>query len=474
MLLEKVKNTIAQNRLINCGDRIVVALSGGPDSVCLLHALYSLTNKLNIKLYAVHINHMLRGQEADEDEAYARELCQSFGVNFNSVSRDVAGISKSSGISIEEAGREARYQEFYRYADSVGADSIAVAHNREDQAETVLMHIIRGSGLTGLVGMGYKRDRIIRPLLDIQRYEIEEYCLKNALKPRIDSTNLQNIYSRNKIRLDIIPKISGAFGVDFAESLVRLSSLASCDNDFMEHTAAEIYSECVKSSGKGFVHLKLAGLKGLHQALLGRVFRMALNETAGSIKGIESKHIDAMSHLAREGMTGPVIQLPRGIRATISYELLKIYIEEDDVFADFEKTMRVPGLTKVLELDSEIIAEIFEISDAFDEISNAVEKYSNIRYNSLVQFFDYDSLIKGIYIRNRREGDMFKPFKSNGSKKLKEYFIDLKIPRETRSKIPLIASEYEIVWVIRHKISDKFKVTENTKLVLRLEWRLIC
>jgi tRNA(Ile)-lysidine synthase len=467
MLLDKVIKTISDNKLINDGDSAVTALSGGPDSVCLLHVLYSLRGKLNLRLHAIHVNHMLRGLEADEDEAYARKLCQSLGIEFCSVSRDIAGISKNLGISIEEAGREVRYQVFNEYADSVGANRIAVAHNKDDQAETVLMHIIRGSGLTGLVGMNYSRGRIIRPLLDIQRCEIEEYCSNNALTPRIDSTNLQNIYSRNKIRLDIIPEISRAFEVNFSDSLVRLSALASRDNDYLELTASGLYSECVKTRGKGFVHLELARLGELHQALLGRIFRIALNEVSGSIRGIENKHIDSMLHLSREGTTGPILQLPGKIRAAVSYKLLKIYMEETDTFTDFENAVFIPGTTEVSELQSQIIAEVSEISET-------VDKYSNIRYNSLVQFFDYTSLIKGINIRNRREGDMFKPFKSNGTKKLKEYFIDLKIPREKRNRIPLITAGREIVWVIGYKISDKFRVTENTKIVLKLEWRLKC
>ena len=182
-MLDRILKTIASHKLVEDGDSVIAAVSGGPDSVCLLHALHALSARLNIKLLAVHINHRLRGAESEADEAYTRELCNKLGIYLHCRAFDILEISRNEGISLEEAGREARYREFELFADAAGAAKIAVAHNKNDQAETVLMNIIRGTGLAGLAGMEYKRGRIIRPLLDVPRCEIERYCAENLLSP---------------------------------------------------------------------------------------------------------------------------------------------------------------------------------------------------------------------------------------------------------------------------------------------------
>jgi tRNA(Ile)-lysidine synthase len=462
-ILEKVQLTIKSHNLIENGDSVVVALSGGPDSVCLLHVLHTLSEKLNIKIYAVHINHMLRGLESDADEAYVFELCGKLDVPIHSRSFDIRRISDEKGISLEEAGREIRYGELSDFAYKTGASKVAVAHNKNDQTETVLMHILRGSGLAGLAGMEYERGNIIRPLLDIERSEIEEYCEKLNLNPRIDSSNLKSDFTRNRIRLELIPFINAKFNVDLMESICRLSSHAGSENGFMEKCSAEAMDKLIVEKSSGNTGLNLSGLKSLHPALQRRVIRKAVCQVKGDLKGIESIHVDDAVGLISRGRTGAAIQLPGGIFAGISYNLFKIYMKTESADTpQFDKIVTMPGCTEVAEINSVIIASIE--AEAF-----TIDKYNGLGYNSLVQFFDYDGLKRGINIRNRCEGDIFKPYKSSGTKKLKEYFIDNKIPREIRSEIPLIACNDEIVWIIGYKISDKFKVTENTKSVLKLE-----
>lgn len=464
-ILEKVLQTIDCHNLIEKGDSVVAAVSGGPDSVCLLHVLYSLSERLNIKIYAVHINHMLRGSESDADEAYVLDLCSRLKVPLHSRSYDIRRISGETGMSLEEAGREVRYKEFNDFADETGSMKIAVAHNRNDQAETVLMHILRGSGLTGLAGMDYKRDRIIRPLLDIDRSEIEEYCRKNNLKPRIDSSNLKSDFTRNRIRLELFPFINKKFGIDLTENLFRLSSLAGSDNSYIEKCAAEAIEDCIEERKAGYIGLNLAGLRSLHPALLGRVIRNAVCQVKGNLKGINSIHIADAAGLAAKGRTGKAVQLPGGVRAGITYDLFRIYMETEGIERLlFNNEVRIPGCTEVDELGSCLYASV-------ENAPAAIDNYNGMGYNSLKQLFDYDGLKKGINIRNRCDGDIFKPYRSNGTKKLKEYFIDNKIPREIRDRIPLIACNNEIVWIIGYKTSDKFKVTENTKSVLELEFR---
>ncbi|HHW47211.1 MAG TPA: tRNA lysidine(34) synthetase TilS [Clostridiaceae bacterium] len=464
-MIERVSNTIKKYNLIENGDKIVVGISGGPDSVCLLHILHRLIPEYGLKLYALHVNHMLRGEDADLDELFVKEFCKSLGVPLRIIARDINKISKSSGVSIEEAGRDIRYRAFEQYAADVGASKIAVAHNKNDLVETVLMNIIRGTGLEGLTGIDYMRGRIIRPLLDIDRKDIEEYCRQNNLSPRIDLSNLENKYTRNKVRLDLIPYITRMFDVDVVESVYRLAALLKDDNDLIEKLALETYTSCVASRQPDTVSLDIAQLKKNHVSLVKRVLRNAIKDVKGNIKGIESKHIDMLIDLMESGRTGIEIHLPGRIRAAKSYGILRIGLDAKKIKTPlFEAEINVPGITMVPVLNASIEASVVE------KKLISIEQYNNLRYNSLVQFFDYDKLNTGIYVRNRRNGDIFKPLKSNGTKKLKEYFIDNKIPCEKRDEIPLVAKENEIVWVIGYKISDKFKVTENTKSVLILKY----
>ena len=408
---------------------------------------------------------MLRGAESDADEQYVRGLCESLGIPLRAVRVDVGELSRHRRLSLEEAGREARYGEFGKYADEIGAAAVAVAHNRNDQAETVLMHILRGSGLAGLTGMEFRRGRIIRPLLDTDRQEIMDYCVEQKLAPRIDSTNLDTDFTRNKIRLKLIPYIDEIFDADITAGLCRISRLAGMDEDCLDGYARREYELSVAEDGKDYVTLRLDALKRLHPALLGRVLRHAVAGLKGGLKGIESKHVEILAGLVQKGRTGPVVQLPGGLRAGLSYGLLKIYLEKNERAAvHFNRKIEVPGHTFVPELTLNVRAEIIEAEKA-----STVDKRGRLEYNSMVQFFDYGLLKEGINIRNREAGDVFKPLGSNGTKKLKEFLIDVKIPREIRGEIPVIASDSEVVWLAGFKISDKFKVTENTKFILKLE-----
>ncbi len=465
-MLDKVLETIKRYRLIENGDRVVAGVSGGPDSVCLLHVLHTLSGKMDLKIYAIHINHKLRGSESDADEAFTREICSKLGINLRSLAFDIEEMSRKEGISLEEAGRETRYREFERFANEIAARKIAVAHNKNDQAETILMNLFRGTGLTGLTGMEYIRGRIIRPLLSITRKEIEKYCEENSLGYRIDSSNLKGDYTRNRIRLDLIPAIEKSFGKDLTEALHRMSLLLKNDSSYLEAEAGKAFDSCLDRIAGECVTLKLKELKQLHPALAGRVLRIAISRIKGDLKGIESKHIEDMAALVDKSRTGSVIQLPRGLRAGISYSVLKVYCQKAPVERDFSYDLVVPGVTYAEKIKASIEASM-------ESLSPNVDKYERIGYNSLEQFFDYDSFKRGINIRNRRVGDAFAPYRSNGSKRLKEYFIDNKIPREKRDEIPLIASDEEVVWIIGHKISDKFKVTENTKRVLRLKVKML-
>jgi tRNA(Ile)-lysidine synthase len=462
-MIERVFSTIKKHNLIDKGESVIVGVSGGADSICLLHILYSLRNRLGIKLFAVHINHMLRGSEADADEDYVREFCKSLGIDLYTESINIREIAAINAVSVEEAGREARYEQFAKYAKRLGASKIAVAHNKNDQSETVLMNIIRGTGLDGLKGIEYKRGAIIRPLMDIERKEIESYCSMNALNPRVDSSNLKNIYTRNKIRLELIPYIDKLFEAGISDKLYKLSLMIKDDLDYIGNSADILYSRCLVKSEDEEIGLNLDLLKNQHIALIKRVLRTAVKKVKGDLKGVESKHVESVVNLIMNGRTGSTVCLTDKIRAEKSYDILRIYKPgHEDTHEYFEMMIEIPGTNYIESLKSYITADIVEKN------SESTKCFEN-NCKSSVQFFDYEKLKTGIYIRYRKEGDLFKPYKSNGTKKLKEYFIDNKIPRNLRETIPLVAKDKDIVWIIGYKISDKFKVTENTKYILKLE-----
>lgn len=464
---QKVLYTIQTSHLFEQGEGVVVGISGGYDSVCLLHVLHSLSKTLQIKLYAVHINHMLRGMEANADEQYAAELCRELGIPFSAIQVDVSAMAEERGVSLEQAGRDVRYREFHKYAQDVGAAKIAVAHNRNDQAETVMMHIIRGSGTAGLVGMEYRRGIIIRPILDITRDEVEKYCREAGLSPRTDSSNLTEEFTRNRVRLGLLPYINKNFGINMVDSLCRLSVHAAEDNSFIDQCAQDAYNDVISNKKVGIIEMKAEKLSALAPAIRNRVFKLAIIHVAGSSTGISSIHYGSLSELVIKGRTGAQAELPCGIRAIYSYGILKIIdsgtVPMDAEPVNFSRTVDIPGTVFIPELNAELTATI--LSDI------NVDNRRLLGYNPFMQFFDYGMLNKGINIRNRQKGDFFKPIRSNGTKKLKEYFIDIKIPSEQRDRIPLLCIESEVVWVIGDKISDKFRVTENTKSVLKIQYK---
>ncbi|MGN1032413.1 MAG: tRNA lysidine(34) synthetase TilS, partial [Intestinibacter sp.] len=229
-MIKEMKNKflkyIEENSLIEKGDGIVVGLSGGPDSVCLLHLLCSIRDEMELKIAAAHINHMIRGVEADGDEEYAKNLCKRLDVKFFVLRKDVERYGREKGMSSETAGRDVRYNFFNKIKDDLNYQKIATAHNANDQAETILMRIMRGTGLEGLGGIPVKREgKYIRPILFMKRKEVEDYCKNNNLEPRIDGTNLEKLYSRNKIRLDILPYMRDNFNKDVVEAINRMALL---------------------------------------------------------------------------------------------------------------------------------------------------------------------------------------------------------------------------------------------------------
>jgi len=301
----KVRKTIEKNELIEKDSRVLLALSGGPDSVCLLSILHDLQKPLDFKLYAFHVNHMIRGKDADDDEKYCYMLCEKLGIPFESIRIDVPTLAHKKNKTEEEMGRLVRYEQLKSFATSIDAKYIALAHNKNDQAETVLMRILRGSGVHGLCGMDYKReDGIIRPLLDCDRDEIEKYCDDKKLNPHVDKTNLETEYTRNKIRIALIPLLEENFNPSIVDALVRLSQSAKDDDSALNALAKNLSTNSVKE------------LAAMDDALFSRVV-VNLFKEKGLCEDISFVHINALRNAVLNNVGNKTIQFPQKYKAEI-------------------------------------------------------------------------------------------------------------------------------------------------------------
>lgn len=459
MIFDKVLGTINKHNLIQKGDKIVLGLSGGPDSVCLLHVLNRLKKDFNIEIYAAHLNHQIRGIEAQKDALYVSKLCEDMGIVFFVKSINVPKYCENEGLSLEEGARKLRYEMFYEIKDKIKANKIAIGHNLNDQAETVMMRIMRGTGLTGLKGIDYIRDNcIIRPILDVERSEIEEYCEAYNLNPRIDKTNLENIYTRNKIRLDLLPYMKDNFNSNVIESIVRMSNSLKSDNDYIEKEAEAKFREVSNVKEKGFVEINLDNFICLHDAIKVRVLRKSIKHILGDTNFVDQRHIEDIMSLESDSKVNKMLTLPRNIFVYRKKDSI-ILTNEEIVNEEIEFYYNVPsnGFIKIKELKQIIETQVISI-----------DRYKSMKLDNSSKGFDFNKVKGGIVIRSRRQGDKIKL--AMGSKKVKDLFIDLKIPREERCKIPIITDSEGIICVGDYKISENYKIDESTKEVLKINF----
>ena len=459
MIFEKVLSTINKHELIQKGDKIVVGLSGGPDSVCLLHILSRLKEELDLEIYAAHLNHQIRGIEAQKDAFYISKLCEEMGITFFIKSINVPEYCEKNGVSIEEGARKLRYEMFYEIKNNTRANKIAIGHNLNDQAETILMRMMRGTGLQGLKGIEYIRDGvIIRPILDIERNDIEEYCKQNKLNPRIDKTNLESIYTRNKIRLELIPYMKDNFNSNIIESIVRMGNSLRSDNEYIESEALIKFKE-VSNIKSDSVEINLKPYINLHNSMKVRILRNSIKHILGDTNFIDQRHIDDIIELEDESKIDKVINLPRGIYVYRKKNSI-ILTNKEIVIEEIEFCYNIPsnGFIKVKEIGTIIETQVVSIN-----------KYKRSKSDKSCNWFDFNKIKGGIVVRNRRSGDKIKL--SGGSKKIKDLFIDIKIPKEDRCKVPVIADDQGILSVGNFRNSENYKIDEETKEVLKVSFK---
>jgi tRNA(Ile)-lysidine synthase len=497
-LESKVIDFIQRYSLIPHKELVVVGVSGGADSVCLLHILAKWRKGLGTKLHVAHLDHQLRGAESEADAEYVSNLAGSLGIPITTDRQDVAAYRTERNCSIEEAARELRYAFLARVAREVGANRIAIGHTRDDHVETILMHILRGTGITGLRGlapcspMAYdshemslraealsaaKGQRsnllVIRPLLDITREETASYCQEHQLDPRIDSSNLSLSFFRNRLRLHLLPLLR-QYNPNIDQALLRLADIAREDSALIEQQASGLWDEVARQENNT-IYLDRKQIASLPLALQRHLLRAAVTTLAGDVRDIEATHIEAARSLLNKPASKR-ISLPHGFICHGGYDELVIASTAKQSqlppcpFPPLpgEFSLKVPG--KTVFPGWKVTASIVRERVSSPSSRGALGPSERTGQSNLVAHFDLQKTGATLFVRQRRPGDRFQPLGMSMPKKLYEFMVDAKIPRSWRAHIPIVCSPRQIIWVAGWRIDDRVKTTEASKEILRLEF----
>ncbi len=469
LLEQKVLAYIREKKLVSPGEKVLVAVSGGADSVCLLYVLEGLKQELGIDLHIAHMNHRLRGRDAEADARYVAGLAKRLGILATVESRDVKVYQEQHRLSLEEAAREVRYDFLSSVAKEAGARKVAVGHTADDHIETLLMHLIRGSGMNGLRGLKPATNlkvsggslTVIRPLLCLSRQEAVAYCRARGLKPHLDISNLSVEPLRNKVRHNLIPELK-KYNSQISQALLRLSRTSADDLDFIDAEARRLMNSVLKVS-KDSVVIEKKSFLVLYPALQRRLLRLSIESLLGSLKDIEAGHIEDIIE-ALDKPAGRAIGLPFGLCFTIEYDRYVLAPESISlcplpVLAG-EKELKIPGRTKFCG---------WEIDVAM--VTPSQFKKEGGEANDFSACFDFASVGRKLTVRHRLPGDRFQPLGMAQPKKLNVFMIGARIPRKWRPRVPIICSGDDILWVVGYRIDEHCKVRPDTDKVLRLEFK---
>ena len=451
--INRFKEFIQKNKLISPEDKIIVAVSGGVDSVVLLDVLNELKSQLKLELIVAHFNHKLRGTESDEDENFVKKFASELGIECYVRSEDTKEYCKSKKISIQEGARELRYNFFETLRLIKGFDKIATAHNANDNAETVLLNLFRGSGINGLAGIQMKRGNIIRPLLFATRDEIEEYAYEKGLTYRVDSSNFKTTYRRNYIRLNLLPLISENINPGIIETLNRTAQIFSELSEFIRHEALKIIKFVAVEENPGKILIDIQRLKNY-------LFFIQESVIISTIETFFNERID----FARVLSVLNLIDSTPGSSMMISKDL---FVYRDRQYLVF---IRKPEL-----FETEVFAYVHpgeKYETDFFVFSSEFVKKEDVQFNRnpQVEYIDAELIADELILRNWQPGDWFIPLGMKGRKKLSDFLIDLKIPVYEKRKILVLESEGKIVWVCGFRLDDRFKITDSTQKILKIEF----
>ena len=461
--IERFYDFIKEKELLARGDAVCVGISGGADSVCLLQLLYELADKAGISLYAFHVNHGLRGDESDSDQKYVESFCAERGIPLKIYSFDIARLAAENRQSVEEAGREARKKAAADCMEYFGANKTALAHHLNDCAETLLFNLARGTSLSGLKGITAKNGSVIRPLIIFSRAEIEAELRSRNIKWKTDSTNLKDEYSRNKLRLSVIPYFEKNINAESVRHMAASARDIEEADGIIKEIADEKAKKFVVSDGSGV--LIKSGILKERDLISGYIIMGALRSLTSNLTNIKRLHIDQIRELAGN-QTGRALDLPYGITAVKNYDGVRLEKRKN---VQDDKTSKSAACSKILGINTvtEFKDIIFE-TRLFDGPAGSGE----IPKKKYTKWFDYDKLTDNLELRGRKSGDYLVIDKAGHRKALKRYFTDEKIPKDMRDRTVCVADGSRIIWVVNGRISEDCKIDENTRRVFEVSCRV--
>lgn len=460
---EEIRQYCQENELFQQGDRVLLGFSGGADSVCLLFVLLSLREKWKLTLLPVHVHHRLRGEEADRDQQFCEAFCRRFGLPLLVRSVEVRKLAQTQGWTLEEAGRNARYQAFSELAQEYGCDRIAVAHHQNDQAETVLFQLVRGSRLQGLTGISPKNGRIVRPLLGVSRGQIERYLQENGLDYCVDATNLTEEYTRNRIRNRILPELQ-SIQPQTVSHIAKTAEYLRRVEQYLEKESAVLYERAVRK--EEVFRLELSELSAADPLLSERVLYRALCEVSGQKKDITAQAVEQLLQLA-DKQTGRQVNLPGRVTARKSYGELVLERGVPEPKKPFERReiSSFPFRT-MLDADTELCLELLELGE---EPAVTIEKNGGIPKSTYTKWFDYDKMKGVITLRNPENEDVLSLYGDGRGKSLQAVCKDRKVPKERRKQIIVLAEDERVIWAFGIRSSEAYRITDGTKRILSVK-----
>jgi tRNA(Ile)-lysidine synthase len=455
MLVAEVQACIDAYAMLSPGARVIVAVSGGPDSMALLSVLHALRLKFSLSLIVAHVDHQLRGEEARHDARFVAQQAARFGLPFYQTQVDVKAYQRTSGLSPQHAARALRYAFFHSLRRAVGASHVALGHTADDQAETVLMRLIRGSGPAGLAGIPAIRPPFIRPLIRTSRWAIMNYLRAEGIPWIIDSSNTHRTYLRNRIRLELLPTLR-QFNPQVLKRLTDLADMLQADNIVLERQVDAIVGQCVtwRPGKRAIIQCEAYWVAPL--ALQRRVVRRLIEALLTSADTTGFEHVEALRKFINTGRVGKRLALPGQIMAERHGHTVLLWNTQKTPVLRGTLTLDVPGEVSIDALGMQLFADLIDAVAYLDKTG------------SQWAYLDLKQVQSPLSVRFPQAGDRFYPLGAPGHKKLKDFFIDAKIPRAERPYIPLVVSGEEIAWVVGYRIAEPFKVGSETQQILRL------
>jgi len=448
-MYQKVKAYVQKYHMITGNDKVIAGVSGGADSICLLFMLIRLKEEMGFAIHAVHIHHGIRGEDADRDERYVRKVCESEGIPISVCRKDVPRYAKEHGMTEEEAGREVRRQVFQQVRKEQGGTKIALAHHRGDNAETVLHNLCRGTGLKGLGGIAPVSGVWIRPLLCVIRPEIESYLEKWGISYCTDETNYENIYTRNKLRNKVLPYLEANINENAVLHMAETAEQMQALGEYIREEALRRKESCVKRTDAGGLLLLEKEHENIPEALKSYVMYEIICEASGHRKDIEAAHVRLAEGLFLK-QTGRRLDFPYGLTLFRCYDGIRF--ERADACKEKPEGKEEPeGKFEFRIIEANAGMEVFP-------------------QNPYTKWFDYDIIKNTVKMRHRQPGDYLTIDKNGNTKKLKQYFINEKIPREEREHIWLAADGRHIMWVVGYRQNQMYQVTEKTRKILEIRY----